>query len=203
MTDLSTPPAISFDEAAHVYRIDGAAVPSVTGIIAPLRTDGGSESQREYKRQIGKALDAAIQITESGLEIDPDTLSPAVAPFLEAWFAFKKQTGFRVLLNQPIVYSRKLRFAGTPDLIGTRDASLNPDELLDTKCVWTMDDVTAIQTAGYTIAARESLGLRIKRRGGVQLLRDGTFKFYPYTHPNDEHVFLACLSLHAWKAIHK
>jgi len=197
------PAEIAFDEERHEYRIDGYLVPSVTTIIRPLQSMGGSDAAREYKRQIGKALDTAVTLWEQQ-DLDIDSVDQAVLPFFEAWLAFKKDTGFRVLLNQPIVYSKKLRFAGMPDLLGTRiwDSQL-PTELLDTKCVWAMDPVTAIQTAGYSIAALESLGIRITKRGGVQLLRDGTYKFYPYNESNDEYVFRSLLNIYSWKELHK
>ncbi len=197
-------PAIEFDEATHTYRLDGAVVPSVTAIIEPVRRElGGSESVLEYKRQIGKALDTAIELYERQ-DLDVDSLDPAVLPFLNGWLKFKQDSGFRVLLNQPVVYSRKFRFAGRPDLIGTRDASsMTPDELIDTKCVWTIDPATAIQTAGYCVAALESLGIRIKKRAGIQLLRDGSYKVHPYTNPNDETVFQSCRNVHAWLTAHR
>lgn len=194
---------IDFNEERHEYRIDGHVVPSVTQVLDVVRKEGGSESQREYKRQIGKALDTAIELHEKD-DLDPDSLDEAVVPFFEAWLKFKAETGFRVLLNQLLVYSKKLRCAGTLDLLGTRDPALMaPDELLDTKCVWTMDAATALQTAGYALLSHESHGIRVKKRGGVQLLRDGTYKFYPYSNPNDEHVFKACLSINAWKGLHQ
>lgn len=192
---------LSFDAVRHEYRINGRVVPSVTQVLDVIRTGGGSDAQREYKRQIGKALDVAIELSERD-DLDVDSLHEDVVPFFQAWLNFKQATGFRVLLNQPIVYSNKLQVAGTPDLIGTREpGKLNPDELLDTKCVFTMDPATAIQTAGYSMLALESLGIRIKKRGGVQLLRDGTFKFYSYTNPSDEGVFRSCLNIFAWKAL--
>ena len=191
---------VTFDADRHEYRIDGARVPSVTEIIKPVQRElGGSEEVRDYKRQIGKALDSAIMILERGEEIDEDSLDPALVPFLQAWLKFKRETGFRVLINQQIVYSRKLRFAGTPDMMGTRSEGPTPDELVDTKCVWAIDPATAIQTAGYAIAAQESLGLQIKRRGGLQLLRDGSYRFHPYRDEMDLHVFRACLSIAAWR----
>lgn len=197
-------PAIEFNEERHEYRLDGAVVPSVTEIIKPLSDFSNvPEEQREFKRQIGKALDAAITLYERQ-DLDFDTLDEQVLPFFEAWLAFKKDTGFRVILNQVIVFSRKLRFAGTLDILGTRTPdSPNPDELIDTKCVWTMDPATGVQTAGYGIACFESLGIRLKKRGGVQLLRDGTYRYHQYTHPNDENVFKACLAILAWKGIRK
>lgn len=197
------PAEISFDEERHEYRIDGYLVPSVTTILKPIVIVGGMPDVREYKRQIGNALDTAITLWEKQ-DLDIDTVDQAVLPFFEAWLKFKQETGFRVMLNQPIVYSRKFRFAGTPDLIGTRmfDSDV-PDELIDTKCTWVMDQATAIQTAGYCIAAHESLGLKIKRRTGVQLLRDGTYRAFPYTDQNDEHIFRSLLNIHSWKELHK
>ena len=197
------PAEISFDEERHEYRIDGYLVPSVTGILKPIVSVGGSDDARDFKRQIGKALDTAITLHERH-DLDLDSLDLAVLPFFEAWLKFKEETGFRVLLNQPVVYSKKLRFAGTADMIGTRSPdSPTPDEVIDTKCTWAMDPATAIQTAGYSIGAHESLGLKIKRRTGVQLLRDGTYRAFPYTDQNDEHIFRSLLNLHSWKELHK
>lgn len=196
-------PEITFDEALHEYRINGAKVPSVTEVLKPIVTAGGSDDTRDFKRQIGKALDAAITLNESD-DLDVESLDPAVLPFFEAWLKFKAETGFRVLLNQVVVYSRKLRFAGTLDMLGTRiPGAVKPVELIDTKCVWTMDAATAIQTAGYAIAAAESHGIKVEKRGGVQLLRDGTYRYFPYSNPNDEHVFRSLLNINAWKALQK
>lgn len=196
-------PVVTFNDERHEYRIDGAIVPSVTQVLEPIRRElGGNAETLEYKRSIGKALDLAIELNERN-DLDFASLDVAVVPFFEAWIQFKHDSGFRVLLNQTIVHSRKLRYAGKPDLIGTRGITQNPDELLDTKCVWTIDPVTAIQTAAYSMAAAESLGVRIKKRGGVQLLRDGKYKFHPYNNPADENVFKACLLVNAWKVLHR
>lgn len=196
-------PEVSFDPDRHEYRLNGAVVPSVTQILEPIRRElGGTAGVLEYKRSIGKALDLAIELHEKN-DLDFATLDPAVVPFFEAWLAFKRDSGFRVLLNQFVVYSTKLRFAGTLDLLGTRGGGSAPDELLDTKCVWTIDPVTAIQTAGYSLGAFECAGIRVKKRGGVQLLRDGTYKFWSYTNPADESVFKACLLLNSWKVLNR
>lgn len=200
--DIDEMTEIEFDEQSHTYKLNGAQVPSVTQIIKPLVKEGGSDETRDYKRQIGKALDAAISMNERNT-LDIYGLDPAIVPFFDAWLKFKRESGFRVLLNQCIVYSKKLRFAGQLDLLGTRaEGPPVPDELLDTKCVWTMDPATAIQTAGYDLGLRESHGIKVKKRGGVQLLRDGTYRYYPYTDPLDEQVFKSCLSILSWKRLH-
>ena len=201
---LDDRPAVEFDEASHTYRLDGAIVPSVTSVLEPVRLEtGGSQEVREYKRQIGKALDLCIELHHRQ-DLDFGTVSEEVLPFFEAWLAFLRDTGFRPLLLQPVVYSRKLRFAGKPDIFGTRvPDSANPDELIDTKCTFAMDQATAIQTAGYSIAALESLGIRVKTRAGLQLLRDGTYRYHPFNNSGDENVFRACLAINSWRALNK
>jgi hypothetical protein len=195
-------PEIQFDEELHEYRINGARVPSVTEVLKPIQTLGGSEEVREHKRQLGKAVDKAIELHEQD-DLDVDSLDPEAVPFFEGWLKFKADTGFHGVLMQPVVWSTKLRCAGKPDLLGNRGHTREIDELIDVKCVWTIDAATAIQTAGYTLLGSHSHGWKIKRRGSVQLLRDGTYRYHPYTNPADQHVFTALLSIHAWKAIQK
>jgi len=43
-------PEITFDEAEHAYYLNGARVPSVTEILKPIQTVGGSEEVRDFKR---------------------------------------------------------------------------------------------------------------------------------------------------------
>lgn len=193
-------PEIQFDEERHEYRINGALVPSVTTIIRPIQTHGGSEETREHKRQLGKAVDKAIELYEQD-DLDVGSLDPEAVPFFEGWLKFKKDTGFQGCIMQPVVWSTRLRCAGKPDLLGTRDGKAI-DELLDVKCTWAMDPATAIQTAGYTLLGAHSFGWKIKRRGAVQLSREGTYRFHIFDNPNDEQVFKACLSIFAWKALH-
>lgn len=188
---------IQFIEDTHTYLLDGNPVPSVTEIIKPL-VDVGRVPQEvlEYKRSLGKAVHKAIELHEQQ-NLDFDTLDQDALPFFEAWLKFTQDTGFRAVLTEQIVWSEKLRFAGTLDILGARGEG-HPDELLDAKCVWAMGSATGPQTAGYALALSESHGIKVKKRGGVQLLRDGTYKFHPFNNPNDEHVFRACLSINAF-----
>lgn len=195
-------PEIKFEEEGHRYLLDGAQVPSVTEIIKPLCKEMGASAETlEWKRQVGKAVHKAIELFESH-DLDTNTLDPQIAPYFEGWVKFKLDSGFRALLTEQVVWSKKLRYAGTLDVLGTRNGDLNPDELIDCKCVWSMGSETAIQTAGYALAVQESHGIKVRKRGGVQLLRDGTFRFYPYNDPLDEQVFKACLSINSWRRLH-
>lgn len=195
-------PQIDFDEPSHTYTVDGRRFPSVSEISGMLRPESGArEDVLEYKRQIGKAVHKAIELMEAGT-LDASTLDPAIVDYVNAWRKFKDESRFTVLHSEMIVVSRKLRVAGTLDLTGMR-AGDQFVELLDLKAVWSMGDETAIQTAGYAICYEEMTGVKVDRRGGLQLLRDGTYRYHPYKDGNDRNVFLACLTLHNWKALHR
>lgn len=201
--DLDESMDIEFIEEGHRYLMDGAEVPSVTTIISPLRPTSGADPETlEWKRQVGKAVHKAIELYEAN-DLDPSSLADVIAPYFEGWIRFKRESGFRALLTEQVVGSRKYRFAGTLDVLGTRAEGPSPDELIDCKAVWSMGDETAVQTAGYALALLESHGIRVKKRGGLQLLSDGSFRYFPYSEANDERVFLACLSVNSWKRIHQ
>lgn len=193
-------PEVIFNEAAHTYTVNGVRYPSVTEVVGMLRPESGARQDViEYKRQIGKALHKAVELYE-GNDLDPDSLDPVVAPYFEGWVKFKRDVGFEMLHSEMIVASTKLRVAGTLDLVGMRAKLI---ELLDLKAVWTMGDETAIQTAGYSMLYEEMTGVKVDRRAGLQLLRDGTYRYHQYKDANDRNVFLACLSVHNWKALHR
>jgi hypothetical protein len=194
---------VEFQEEGHRYLLDGAQVSSVTEIIAPLRKDTGASTETlEWKRQVGKAVHKAIELFERN-DLETSSLDPMIAPYFEGWVRFKRESGFRAFLTEQVVWSKKYRYAGTLDVLGTRTDGPAPDELIDAKCVWSMGAETAVQTAGYALALQESHGIKVRKRGGVQLLRDGTFRFFPYNDANDERVFLACLSVNSWKRLHQ
>ena len=193
---------IQFIEDTHTYLLDGNPVPSVTEILKPL-VDLSRVPQEtlEYKRSLGKAVHKAIELYERQ-DLDVDTLDAEALPFFEAWLKFKQETGFRAFLTEQVVWSAKLRYAGTLDILGTRGGGADPDELLDAKCVWAMSAATGPQTAGYALALKESHAIAVKKRGGLQLLKDGTYRFFPYNNPYDETAFKACLAINAFLRFH-
>ncbi len=191
---------IIFDDPTHTYTVNGSRYPSVTEVVGMLRPESGARQDvLEYKRQIGKAVHKAVELMEAG-RLDVATVDPAIVPFVAAWSKFKAETGFAVLHSEMIVYSKKLRVAGTLDLTGMRGDLI---ELLDLKAVWAMGDETAIQTAGYSMLYEELTGVKVQRRGGLQLLRDGQYRYHPYKDGNDRNVFLAALTVFNWNANHR
>ena len=190
-------PVLSFDEAKHEYRIDGQVVPSVTEIIAPLSDHSRVPAETlEFKRSLGKAVHKAIELYEGADGLDMESLDLQALPYFEGWLKFKRESRFQAEIVERPYGSAKLRFAGTPDVIGSRTECF--DELLDVKCTYAMEPATGVQLAGYEILLEEN-GIKIKRRGGVQLMPDGTFRYHEFKSRNDRIVFLSCLNLFNWK----
>jgi len=194
-------PVLSFDEARHEYRIGGQIVPSVTEIIAPLSDHSRVPTETlEFKRSLGKAVHKAIELYEGPEGLDMDSLDVQAVPYFEGWLKFKRESGFRAVIVEQHYGSAKLRFAGTPDVIGTREGNIL-DELLDVKCVHAIDPATGVQLGGYDLLLEdaEDPRVRIKRRAAVQLLPDGTYRFHPFTSRTDRSVFLSCLNIYNWR----
>lgn len=192
--------SLSFNEAAHEYRLGGQLVPSVTEIIAPLSDLSRVPRETlEYKRSLGKAVHKAIELWE-GDAFDLYKHDPAVIPYFEGWLRFKRESGFRAVIVERPFGTAKLRFAGTPDVIGTRTGP-TLDELLDVKCVHAIDPATGVQLGGYDLLLEdvEDPGIKIRRRGAVQLMPDGSFRYHEFKSRNDRIVFLSCLNLFNWK----
>ena len=190
---------LTFDAAKHEYRLDGAVVPSVTQVLAPLYDfDRIPADVLERKRQIGKALDDLIELDLRD-DLDESSIDPALDGYFKAWRLFSKEKRVSVLELQKPVFSKTFRFAGTPDFWGTLD---DHAALVDWKCTADMHPAVALQTAGYELAGEESIvgWPRGIRRYGVQFKPDGTYAITQYIDKQDRGTFLSLLSLQNWKA---
>ena len=197
---------VTFTEENHEYRMDGAVVPSVTEILQPLSDFSRVPMEvLEYKRSLGKAVHKAIELWERQ-DLDIADLDPAALPYFDGWLKFKKESGFRAVKSELMVWSYQYRYAGPLDIIGHRGETIGEvfscTELLDVKCVYSIAPETAIQTAAYETALTESAGLKVKKRGAVQLTPEGGFKYFPYRDKGDFNVFLSLLNIHNWRRNH-
>lgn len=190
---------LTFDSDKHEYRLDGAAVPSVTQVLAPLYSlDSIPRDVLERKRQIGVALDAIIELDLAD-DLDESTIDEQLGGYFEAWQRFRKEKKFNPFWTQKRVASLKYRYAGTPDAWGTMD---DHRALVDYKATYAMHPAVALQTAGYENAVYESFPNidRNLRRYGVQFCDDGRYNIVPYESKQDWAIFLSLLSVHNWRA---
>ena len=111
---LDTP--VDFDEEGHIYTLNGVPLESVTDI---LEDEGFIDTRffDEFSRERGTFVHLARHLDDMG-ELDEDTLDPVIAPYLEAWRRFKRESGFVVEQSEVPMASKTYRFAGKPDVIG-------------------------------------------------------------------------------------
>jgi hypothetical protein len=180
---------VNFDEATHTYTVDGQIYPSVTQILV---AEGFIDPTwfTEWSRQRGKLAHLCTHLDDTG-ELDESTVDPALAPYLEAYRRFKRESGFIVSGSEVQMAHAGYRFAGTLDKVGTfKDATC---AIIDLE-TGGHQITKAIQTAAYEILK----GSRYNRFA-LQLKDDGLYKLHPFVDRQDKSVFLSALSLYYWK----
>lgn len=184
---------LTFDEATHTYRLAGGLVPSVTQILAPLCSfEGIPEAVLDAKRDLGQRVHFACQLDDED-DLDESSVEDDVAPYLDGWRRFLRDTGARVLHNEQKVFDRVLMFAGTLDNVLEFNGA---KWLVDKKTSFALPHAVGPQTAAYQRALGD---LSVTHRGAVRLRADGSYRFDPLSRPDDWSVFMACLTLHRFK----
>jgi hypothetical protein len=181
-----------FDAERHIYTVGTTEVPAVSTIVKAAHLANGGQAGGPWftqeHRDRGKAVHAAtlaLDLGSADLSALLVWLKPAWQPFLFAYAEFRKSCRCKwTQMEQPRVH-RRLKFAGTPDRVGT----LNDwPALLELKtgspAPW-----HGIQTAGQDTL----MPSRGRRRYVVYLSSDGRYKLREHTDSGDYLKFLAAL----------
>lgn len=200
---------IEFNADTHEYIVEGIKRPSVTTI---LRQEG----LIDFSMVPQKVLDAALKLGTAAHRacelwdknnLDMDSLSLPLVPYLEAWKRFRSDFKAEVVHSELKVFSRRWGYCGTIDRVMAIGDHLKL-HLIDIKTSTTMAAATALQTAGYKIAYEEKFSKQltgkehsrlISHRWGVQLKPDGTYHIEPYENKTDEQVFTALVLVNQFK----
>jgi len=175
---------VTIDEN-HVYHTaDGRVVPGVTGIIRSAGLMGDTSYYTEYSRERGTAVHSAIEMLEQN-DLDEATVDPVIVPYIEAWKAFKKETGYKSETQEQIVYNPTYQFAGTLDQTGFIGKHTC---ILDIK-TGAHQRWWALQTWAYNSVAKR------QKRLSVELKPDGKYRMTEHTDKRDLQRFLACLTI--------
>lgn len=193
---------LSFNPENHEYRLNRFVVPSVTQALSILNNfDGIPKDTLEYARDRGIAVHAATALYDRD-NLDEESLSPVLRPYLDAWIRFNDETKFQCDYLEQRVCSEKYRYAGTLDRAGTIKQPLGVEKvLLDVKATAVISEVTGPQLAGYDQAGKETFEDWPKKisRYTVQLRDDGTYRLHQHEDKADIQVFLAALTLYNFR----
>lgn len=191
---------LQFDEATHVYTLDGIKVPSVTeitGLLSPI--DANNPIIQQASRRGSLVHEYCEQIDYGA---PPDEVEPELIGYLKAYQCFLRDYRPEWLNIEDLLCSKFHGFAGRRDRLGIIDKRLTQ---VDIKTTASFDRIAKIklacQLAGYAIADNEYNPPRIMQNFGVQLKQDGTYTIHNTKNIEQKygfdarHTFLQLLSL--------
>jgi hypothetical protein len=183
-----------FDEADHLYTLDGKPVPGVTRV---LESTGLIDyrflgEKRFFYLERGRKVHQATHIDDEG-RLDERTQEELIMGYVEGWRSFRRDYAFVPNRIEQRVCSRRLGFAGTLDRTGhVRDGS---EIILDIKS-GIAPPAVKIQLAAYASCLPHP---RTRRRRCVEVHADGTYRVIAFetgTYQRDFDTFRLALDLY-------
>jgi hypothetical protein len=191
---------LDFDEACHLYTIDGVELPSVTQV---LKAEGFVDYAfcTEFARDRGSRVHEAVHFMVEG-DLLQSSVDEEVAPYLKSAEAFLSDMEADVVMAEAVVYSALYGYAGKADLFAylrKRHRLANVD--------WKTGvppQATGLQLAGYSGAWLEMTGEAVIDRLAVQLTpgKPKPYKIHEFTDRGDLAVFRGGASSTNWKRRH-
>lgn len=196
---------LTLTPSGDAYVLDGARLPRVTTVIAPLVDWASVPSDvLELARERGVAVHKACELFDLD-DLDEDSVAPAVRPYLYAWIKFRRDTGFSPRLVEQRLHHPLHRYAGTFDVAGIfPDTPPGTLVLIDRKATAAIHVAVRVQTAAYAELLRAvNPGLQSIRRFSIQLRKDGTYRLSAeYRDPDDWKIFVSLLNVARFKEKH-
>lgn len=193
---------LSFDADTHTYWLGDAKVPSVTTILKAVSDlDAIPPAILAHAAERGTAVHLGCELYDND-DLDWDSVSEELVPYIEAWVDFRATTGFKPILVESRVFHSGLFYAGTLDRTGVLYGDL---AVVDIKTTATMYPWVGMQLAAYQEALHVSMPDEPKhtKRYAVQLKDDGRWKLHEYKEPTDWPTFVALRTLVNWSNKHK
>lgn len=196
-TLLGDTPGLTRDEEHHVYTFQGRRVPGITSLMEPIHSyDGVPDWILERKAEIGSFVHYATELYDQGT-LDEGTLSPLLAPYVEAWKAFRRAHTGRIHAVEPKLFHHGHGYAGQPDRCMQIDSDY---DVLEIKTTANLFNAVGVQLMAQKHLLEAAMpGVRIGRRIAIQLKADGTYRLREYKDPHDWPTFIALLSIANWQ----
>lgn len=181
MLEVKVFPELTFNEEAHIYRLNGHIIPSVTTIMKPLSEalyGGIDENVLNKAANRGTAVHNSI---ENFVKFGIEDVDPAFRGYFNGFLKWWSDCKPEPMGTECRVYHRILMYAGTADM----PCILNQQSIcVDFKTSAAINKMlTGIQLEAYA-KAYESHGIRFDGKAIVHLKNDGTYQMEIYK-PND------------------
>ena len=110
---------IEFDEASHLYKVNGLLVPSVSQVISDnfySNFDNVNKTVMDRACSFGKAFHSATQYLDEE-RLDLNSIDKGLAPYLVNYEKFKKEYIKEYVVIEKMFYSKKLNVCGRIDRV--------------------------------------------------------------------------------------
>ena len=118
---VESPDSVEFDRDEHIYTRRGVILPSITQILTAEGIIDTSFYTKEGRHR-GSMVHLACHLYDTA-QISEEEIDAETEPYLRAWIAFKRATGFVVKDSEKPLASKLYVFAGTPDRVGEYPAT--------------------------------------------------------------------------------
>ena len=175
----------------HKYTVDGVRKPSVTEILEAI---GFIDKQwyTEYGRDRGSHFHLARHYYDEN-DLDTDTLDPAIEPYLEGYKKFRRDNEVIIVESEVEHYNETWGFCGKPDA----DIILNGHPTVVDFKTGKLMAWTALQLVLYSLFYDTP-----RKRLGVQINANGTYKLFPFTDRRDMNTALSAVHCYKWQLNH-
>jgi hypothetical protein len=174
MNDITIPEfeELRFDEARHIYILNGLEIPSVTTVMKPLSNaeyKGISESVLNRAAEKGTAVHNAA---ENWVKFQIDDIDPEYRGYFDAFLAWWDEKKPVAVGSEVRLYHKIMRYAGTADLIAWVDGELT---LIDYKTTSKLIEMNCgVQLEAYA-KALASHGIDVQGKRILHLKKDGKY----------------------------
>jgi len=186
----------------HKYFWKGEYVPGNNEILKAagiIDYSGVPEQILQDKMILGKNVHLITKVYDENPLFNDEIVKaeyPECVPYFEAYKKFKSAHDFRPIFSETSLYSKRWRFATTPDRVGhIAYKGAVYLAVVQIKCTWEMKSSVGPQTYAEKLAWEENYKQKTQKRFGLCLQKDGDFYLEEYADPNDEQDFKAALWL--------
>ena len=188
-----------FDVTKHLYHVGQTRLPSITQVIAGAAEPSAASAFYTPEARARGSLVHALTATYDLTGLWPSEVPADVLPRLAAYASFLGAAmPVWEAIEVPLV-SRRWKFAGTPDRVGTLQRQ---PVVVDLKCGGP-DPSQGVQTAAQVILVDGSKGpgqrVYVRHRYTLHLRDDGTYRLVEWSDPADYDLWWWSLSQHNQK----
>lgn len=172
--ELPELPELTFDEASHIYRLNGTMIPSVSKLMEPLKDQCyGGVSQKTLANAAAKGSSVHNSI-ENWIKFGIDDIPSAHRGYLEGFREWWDQYQPTVFGSEVRIYHKLMRYGGTIDLLCAIGDYLT---LVDFKTTYSLLEMTCgVQLEAYS-QALISHGIAPQKKHILHLKKDGKWAF--------------------------